>query len=85
MTHRRSRNRWNVSRVLSFWKSARGNPRAIVRLEGLGELENPLTSSGIEPAILQLVAHLKIWKKLFCMELKMDFLSVMFMKLGPKI
>jgi hypothetical protein len=28
----------------------------IVRLEGLGELKNPMTSSGIEPVTFQLVA-----------------------------
>jgi hypothetical protein len=27
-----------------------------VRLEGLGQLKNPVTSSGIEPAIFRLVA-----------------------------
>jgi hypothetical protein len=34
------------------------DPRAIVRLEGLGKLKkkNPMTSSGIEPATFQLVA-----------------------------
>jgi hypothetical protein len=30
--------------------------RAIVRLEGLGELKNPMTSSGLEPVTLRLVA-----------------------------
>jgi hypothetical protein len=55
-----------------------------VRLEGLGELKNQLTSSGIEPSILQLVAYLKVWKKLFWIELTMDLLLVMFMKLVPK-
>jgi hypothetical protein len=32
------------------------DPRAIVRLEGLGQLKNPVTSSGIEPATFRLVA-----------------------------
>jgi hypothetical protein len=37
--------------------SVRGliEPRAIVRLEGSGKLKNPVTSSGIEPAIFWLV------------------------------
>jgi hypothetical protein len=29
----------------------------MVRLEGLGQLKNPMTSSGIEPAIFRLVAY----------------------------
>jgi hypothetical protein len=39
--------------------SVRGSvdPRAIVQLEGLGQLKNPMTSSGIEPA--NVYAHLK--------------------------
>jgi hypothetical protein len=32
-------------------------PRAIVRLDGLGQLKNPLASSGIEPATFRLVAY----------------------------
>jgi hypothetical protein len=35
---------------------SRVDPRAIVRLEGLDELKNPVTSSGMEPAIVRLVA-----------------------------
>jgi hypothetical protein len=31
------------------------DPRVIVRLEGLGQLKNPMTSSGIEPATLSLL------------------------------
>jgi hypothetical protein len=39
--------------------SARGwvDPKAIVRLEGLGQLKNPMISSGIEPATFRLVAQ----------------------------
>jgi hypothetical protein len=39
--------------------SARGwvNHRAIVCLEGLGQLKNPVTSLGMEPMIFQLVAQ----------------------------
>jgi hypothetical protein len=38
--------------------SVRGSvdPRTIVRLEGLGQLKNPVTSSGMEPATFRLVA-----------------------------
>jgi hypothetical protein len=38
--------------------SVRGSvdPKAIVRLEVLGQLQNPTTSSGIEPAIFRLLA-----------------------------
>jgi hypothetical protein len=32
------------------------DPRAIVQLEELGQLKNPLTSLGIKPATFQLVA-----------------------------
>jgi hypothetical protein len=40
--------------------SVRGwvDPRAIVQLEWLGQLKNPMTSSGIEPATFRLVARL---------------------------
>jgi hypothetical protein len=31
------------------------DPRAIVRLEGLGQLKNPITSSGVKPATYRLV------------------------------
>jgi hypothetical protein len=33
-----------------------GESRVLVRLEGLGQLKNPMTSSGIEPATFWLVA-----------------------------
>jgi hypothetical protein len=38
--------------------SVRGcvDPRDTVRLEGLGQLKNPMTSSGIDPVTFQLVA-----------------------------
>jgi hypothetical protein len=32
---------------------------AIVQLEGLGQLKNPMTSSGIKPTTFQLVEHAK--------------------------
>jgi hypothetical protein len=32
------------------------DPRTILRLEGLGKLKNPITSSGFEPATCWLVA-----------------------------
>jgi hypothetical protein len=38
------------------WYSFLLDPRAIVRLEELGQLKNPTTSFGIEPTTLQLVA-----------------------------
>jgi hypothetical protein len=41
----------------SFLSKAESTPRDIVRLEGLGELKNPMTS-GIEPATFQLVVRL---------------------------
>jgi hypothetical protein len=40
--------------LISVW--ARVDPRAVVRLEGLNQLENPLTSSEIESTSFRLVA-----------------------------
>jgi hypothetical protein len=39
--------------------SVRGSvdPRAIVRLEGLGQLRNPVTSSGMKPATFRSIAE----------------------------
>jgi hypothetical protein len=39
-----------------FLLEANSNPKAIVRLGGLGQLKNPMTSSGFEPVTSQLVA-----------------------------
>jgi hypothetical protein len=36
------------------------DPRAIVRLEGLGQLKNPIASSGIEPTTFRLVARYRV-------------------------
>jgi hypothetical protein len=40
----------------SFLLRGRVDPRAIMRLEGLGQLEIPVTSSGSEPTTFRLVA-----------------------------
>jgi hypothetical protein len=39
----------------SFLLEAESTPRVIVRLEGLDQLKNPMTSSGYEPKTFQLV------------------------------
>jgi hypothetical protein len=43
--------------------SVRGcvDPRTTTRLEELGQLKTPMTSSGIEPAIFRLVAYSPFW------------------------
>jgi hypothetical protein len=41
----------------SFLLEAESTPRAIVRLEGLGQFKNPMTLSGFEPATFRLVAY----------------------------
>jgi hypothetical protein len=47
-----------TSRKILVLISVKGSvdPRAKVRQEGLGKLKNPVTSSGIDPATLWLVA-----------------------------
>jgi hypothetical protein len=45
------------------------DPRVIVWLEGLGQLTNPVTSSGLEPATFQLVAQC-VNQLCYCMPLK---------------
>jgi hypothetical protein len=40
----------------SFMLAAESTPGAIVRVEGLGQLKNPTTLSGIEPVTFRLVA-----------------------------
>jgi hypothetical protein len=37
------------------------DPRAIVPLEGLSQLKNPMTSSGIEPVSFRLVANFEYY------------------------
>jgi hypothetical protein len=56
----------DVGEIVSFTLRSLFTPRkillkaesisAIVRLEGLGQLKNPVTSSGIEPATFRLVS-----------------------------
>jgi hypothetical protein len=42
--------------LVLIYVRGRVEPRAIVGLEGLGKLKNPMISSGIEPTNFQLVA-----------------------------
>jgi hypothetical protein len=41
----------------SFLLEAESTPGVMVRLEGVGELKNPVISSGIEPATSRIVAE----------------------------
>jgi hypothetical protein len=42
--------------LVLIYVRGRVDPRVIARLEGLGQLKNPMTSLGIEPATFRLVA-----------------------------
>jgi hypothetical protein len=44
----------------SFPLEAESTPMAIVRLEGLGELKNPMISSKFEPATFRLVLRYRV-------------------------
>jgi hypothetical protein len=52
------------------------NPRVRVQLEGLGQLKSSVTSSGIEPVILRLVAHCHNQLH-YLMPLSMAFVAVL--------
>jgi hypothetical protein len=48
-----------TTRKIPWYSTVRGgvDPRAIVQLEGLGQLKNSMNSSGIEPVTCWLVAY----------------------------